>query len=122
MFAIKYNKLASWSTTIGYGNGYALHFGVRGNDQANSFPFGQGWGAGPVAPNFYNDWSVAEQDDARRPASVFKTEDMPTNYETQEQDYNQNYSHNHQYTQPHPAWSKLSHQANQLKSTDYSSY
>lgn len=25
MFAIKYNKLASWSTTIGYGNGYALH-------------------------------------------------------------------------------------------------
>lgn len=78
MFAIKYNKLASWSTTIGYGNGYALHFGVRGNDQANSFPFGQGWGAGPVAPNFYNDWSVAEQDDARRPASVFKTEDMPS--------------------------------------------
>ena len=76
--AIKYNKLASWSTTIGYGNGYALHFGVRGNDQANSFPFGQGWGAGPVAPNFYNDWSVAEQDDARRPASVFKTEDMPS--------------------------------------------
>ena len=64
MFAIKYNKLASWSTTIGYGNGYALHFGVRGNDQANSFPFGQGWGAGPVAPNFYNDWSGAEQDDA----------------------------------------------------------
>ena len=52
MFAIKYNKLASWSTTIGYGNGYPLHFGVRGNDQANSFPFGQGWGAGPVAPNF----------------------------------------------------------------------
>ena len=78
MLPIKYNKLASWSTTIGYGNGYALHFGVRGNDQANSFPFGQGWGAGPVAPNFYNDWSVAEQDDARRPASVLKTEDMPS--------------------------------------------
>ena len=78
MFAIKYNKLASWSTTIGYGNGYALHFGVRGNDQANSFPFGQGWGAGPVAPNLYNDWSAAEHNDARRPASVFKTEDMPS--------------------------------------------
>ena len=43
-------------------------FGVRGNDQANSFPFGQGWGAGPVAPNLYNDWSAAEHNDARRPA------------------------------------------------------
>ena len=29
MFAIKFNKWASWSTTIGYGNGIALHFGVR---------------------------------------------------------------------------------------------
>lgn len=77
MFAIKFNKLASWQTTIGYGNGYALNFGVRGNDRANSFPFGQGWGAGPVAPNLYNDWSVAEQNDTRRPASIFKTEDMP---------------------------------------------
>lgn len=30
MFAIKFNKLASWQTTIGYANGYALHFGMRG--------------------------------------------------------------------------------------------
>ena len=52
MFAIKFNKLASWQTTIGYANGIALHFGVRGGqDVGKTFPFGQGWGAGPVAPN-----------------------------------------------------------------------
>ena len=56
MFAIKFNKLASWNTTIGYGNGYALHFGIRGGqDVDKTFPFGQGWGAGPVAPNLVSD-------------------------------------------------------------------
>ena len=64
MFAIKFNKLASWQTTIGYANGYALHFGVRGGqDYAKTFPFGQGWGAGPVAPNLMNDWNAAESGD-----------------------------------------------------------
>lgn len=80
MFAIKFNKLASWSTTIGYGNGYALHFGVRGGQNyANTFPFGQGWGAGPVAPNLVNDWHSADPNgkDIRLKASVEKTSDMP---------------------------------------------
>ena len=71
MFAIKFNKLASWSTTIGYSNGYALHFGVRGGqDYANTFPFGQGWGAGPVAPNLVKDWASIESQDKRREATV----------------------------------------------------
>lgn len=71
MFAIKFNKFASWSTTIGYANGYALHFGVRGGQSyANTFPFGQGWGAGPVAPNLVNDWKAAEPNDMRRDASI----------------------------------------------------
>lgn len=71
MFAIKFNKLASWSTTIGYSNGYALHFGVRGGqDYANTFPFGQGWGAGPVAPNLVKDWASAEPQDKRLEATV----------------------------------------------------
>lgn len=78
MFAIKYNKLASWSTTIGYGNGYALHYGIRGESQyANIFPFGQGWGAGPVAPNLYNDWRNAEPDDMRRDASIQILAELP---------------------------------------------
>lgn len=71
MFAIKFNKMASWSTTIGYSNGYALHFGVRGGqDYANTFPFGQGWGAGPVAPNLVKDWASAEPKDMRLEATV----------------------------------------------------
>lgn len=71
MFAIKFNKQASWSTTIGYANGYALHFGVRGGqDVSKTFPFGQGWGAGPVAPNLVNDWKAAEPNDLRMKATV----------------------------------------------------
>ena len=78
MFAIKFNKLASWQTTIGYANGYALHFGIRGGqDYANTFPFGQGWGAGPVAPNLVNDWNAAESGDMRRDASVQNVNELP---------------------------------------------
>ncbi len=76
MFAIKFNKQASWSTTIGYANGIALHFGVRGGqDVANTFPFGQGWGAGPVAPNLVNDWKAAEPNDIRLQATVADVND-----------------------------------------------
>ena len=78
LFAIKFNKLASWSTTIGYGNGYALHFGVRGgHPYADTFPFGQGWGAGPVAPNLVSDWQQAEPNDVRREASIQFLDDLP---------------------------------------------
>ncbi len=73
MFAIKFNKLADWQTTIGYGNGVALHMGVRGGQSYDkTFPFGQGWGAGPVAPNLVNDWKSADRDekDIRREATI----------------------------------------------------
>ena len=71
MFAIKFNRLASWDTTIGYANGIALHFGVRGGQKyGNTFPFGQGWGAGPVAPNLVEDWKAAEPNDMRLDATV----------------------------------------------------
>ena len=76
MFAIKFNKQASWNTTIGYSNGFALHFGVRGGqDIKNTFPFGQGWGAGPVAPNLVKDWQVAEPNDIRLKATVCNVND-----------------------------------------------
>lgn len=75
MFAIHFNKRASWSTTIGYSNGYALHFGVRGQSGTYAcFPFGSGWGAGPIAPNLMSDWNAEEAKvggkDIRRDASV----------------------------------------------------
>lgn len=79
MFAIKFNKLASWQTTIGYANGYALFFGVRGGqDYANTFPFGQGWGSGPVAPNLVSDWNAADANDMRRDASIQNVKDFPS--------------------------------------------
>lgn len=71
MFAIKYSKFASWSTTIGYSNGYALFYGIRGGqDLGKTFPFGQGWGAGPVAPNLWRDWVAAAPTDKRRQAAI----------------------------------------------------
>ncbi|MCR5077657.1 MAG: RagB/SusD family nutrient uptake outer membrane protein [Prevotella sp.] len=78
MFAIKFNKLADWATTIGYANGVALHFGVRGGQAyENTFPFGQGWGAGPVAPNLVDDWKSAEPNDPRLEASVQDVRNLP---------------------------------------------
>lgn len=78
MFAIKYNKLADWQTTIGYANGYALHFGIRGGQAyENTFPFGQGWGAGPVAPNLVEDWENIESSDMRRDASIQNVNALP---------------------------------------------
>ena len=91
MFAIKFNKLAAWSTTIGYGNGFALHFGVRDADNSTgtAFPFGQGWGAGPVATNLVTDWQDQEPDDKRFAYSVIATSNFTkrsTDY-TQETDF-----------------------------------
>jgi hypothetical protein len=78
MFAIKFNKLADWSTTIGYANGMALFEGVRGGqDYAATFPFGQGWGAGPVAPNLVDDWNSSEPNDPRLEASIQDVRKLP---------------------------------------------
>ena len=74
VFTIKCSHMASWSTTIGYSNQYMLHFAIRshgGADQyKNLFPFGQGWGAGPVSPKLWNEWKTAEPNDPRREASI----------------------------------------------------
>ena len=71
MFAIKFSKFAAWATTIGYSNGYALYMGVRGGQAlGNTFPFGQGWGAGPVNPGLWKDWAAAEPTDMRRASSI----------------------------------------------------
>jgi len=90
MFAIKFNKQASWSTTIGYANGIALHFGARGGQPyEDTFPFGQGWGAGPVAANLVQDWIASEPNDKRRDATIHDWEDGTT----------PNYKYNDDYVQ-----------------------
>jgi len=74
VFVIKCSHMASWSTTIGYSNQYMLHFAIRstgdGNQYKNLFPFGQGWGAGPVSPKLWDEWKSAEPNDPRREASI----------------------------------------------------
>jgi hypothetical protein len=72
LFKIKYNKEASWSTTTGYSNQYALWFGINGYGAYGDegFPFGSGWGAAPVSPQFFTDWATDAPDDMRRDASI----------------------------------------------------
>jgi len=82
MFSIKYSNFPSWSTTIGYSNQYALHFGLRGGQSyENTFPFGQGWGAGPVNPVLWNEWVQAEPTDTiRRGGSIINFPEELPNY------------------------------------------
>lgn len=78
VFAVKYCNYAGWNDTyqMGYTNQYILYFGLRAdNGTANSFPFGQGWGQGPVAPTIWNDWVAAEPNDMRRTASILDVDD-----------------------------------------------
>ena len=84
LFAINYLYLTDWSgTQLHQSNQYALFFGIRNGgwgdgdcflkDKPGSvYPFGTGWGCGPVAPNFYDDWKAAEPSDKRRAASVLE--------------------------------------------------
>jgi hypothetical protein len=84
VFAIKCTSLASWNADrLGNCNQLALFFGIRnggsGGDQyVNTFPFGQGWGAGPVNPQLWNEWS---DDDPRKKASIYNVEDEATDLE-----------------------------------------
>lgn len=82
IFAINYLYLSDWSgTQLHQSNQYALFFGIRcgawesgecfNKGTAGSvYPFGTGWGCGPVTPNFYEDWKTTEPNDKRRDASV----------------------------------------------------
>ena len=72
MFAIKYNKLGGYNAPnmVGFGNNYSLYYGVRTQPAEAGFPFGPGWGWGPVTPNLWSDWAKAEPNDMRRAASI----------------------------------------------------
>ena len=86
LFAANFNYLAEWKSSLYQTNQYALYFGIRdGNWEGGTsyikgatgsvYPFGTGWGAGPVTPNFYDDWKAAEPKDKRRAASVMEFPD-----------------------------------------------
>ncbi|MBR1415276.1 MAG: RagB/SusD family nutrient uptake outer membrane protein [Prevotella sp.] len=77
LFKIKYNKNASWGTTVGYSNQSALYFGYRHDGYSSTFPFGRGWGAGTVSPGLYDEWKEAEPQDMRRDASIQDVMQLP---------------------------------------------
>ncbi|SEL42350.1 RagB/SusD family nutrient uptake outer membrane protein [Parapedobacter koreensis] len=77
VFAVKFGTLVDWGDqyTLGYSNQYVLHFGMRSNNgQAGTFPFGQGWGAGPVNGRLWDQWRQAEPTDIRRTGSIINVD------------------------------------------------
>lgn len=84
VFAIKCTSLAEWiGSRLGNTNQLALFFSIRnggnGADQyVNTFPFGQGWGAGPVNPQLWDEWP---NDDPRKKASIYNVAEEATNLE-----------------------------------------
>lgn len=77
VFAIKFGISVDWGDVyqLGYSNQYVLHFGLRSNNGGEStFPFGAGWGAGPVNGSLWNEWRQAEPNDIRRTGSILNVE------------------------------------------------
>src|SRR5690606_42070697 len=67
--------------TLRYTNQHLLHFGARTNTgQAGPFPFGQGWGAGPVNSTLWEDWRQTEPTDIRREGCIINVETDLENY------------------------------------------
>jgi len=85
VYAIKYSAMGEDnSTSLYYSNQPVLYFSIRNQPSfADIFPFGEGWGGGPVATNMINDWKTIEPNDPRRDASVLDVENPDeglTNY------------------------------------------
>ncbi|MGO1520141.1 MAG: RagB/SusD family nutrient uptake outer membrane protein [Sphingobacterium sp.] len=83
VFAVKFGTLVDWGDQyiLGYSNQYNLHFGLRsGNGMESTFPFGQGWGAGPVNLDLWTEWRIAEPSDMRRTGSIINVETDVENY------------------------------------------
>jgi hypothetical protein len=77
VFAVKFGISVDWGDNyqLGYSNQYVLHFGLRSNNGGEAtFPFGPGWGAGPVNSSLWNEWRQAEPTDIRRTGSILNVE------------------------------------------------
>lgn len=81
LFAIRFNNIANWDQT-GYANMHAVHFGLRTpNGHESTFPFGEGYGIGPVNPQLVADWKAAEPNDPRLFGSVIDLENELESYQ-----------------------------------------
>lgn len=59
LFANKHNLKSNWTYTW-WSNTCAMFYSPSGDnvDKEQSYPFGTGWGAGPVSPSFVSDWQA----------------------------------------------------------------
>ena len=83
VFAVKFGTMVDYGDQyiLGYSNQNVLHFGLRSNNgQAGTFPFGQGWGAGPVNTKLWDEWRLAEPTDIRRTGSIIDADNDLENY------------------------------------------
>lgn len=72
VFAYKYSILADYAHTQ-YSNPIILTSSLRnggGQDYEKTYPYGPGWGAGPVNTQLWEDWKEMEPEDIRREASI----------------------------------------------------
>ena len=105
IFSVNFAYRGEWDSQLHMTNQYALFFGLRFNDIDDTkfnlgsddsvYPFGGGWGCGPVTPNFVDDWKSAEPNDPRFEASILT---FPSNY-NYAGDHNDNWMENTGYFQ-----------------------
>jgi hypothetical protein len=81
IFSVNFAFRGEWDSQLHMTNQWALFFGLRTDDPGSDtryykdnatsvYPFGGGWGCGPVASNLVDDWKKAEPNDMRREASI----------------------------------------------------
>ncbi len=71
---------ANWNDDVAYSNPIATYCSPRqhaSGDAKNYYPFGYGWGFGPVNPNLWNDWS---DEDVRKRASIINVSEELEGY------------------------------------------
>lgn len=77
VFVLNFAYQSTWvAERLGFANEYCLYFGLRNNGDSeryeNTYPFGEGWGMGPVTPTLWNEWGKEEPNDIRREASIYQ--------------------------------------------------
>lgn len=68
LFATKYNVYGGWGDYVSLSNMFDLFYGIPNTNDL--FPFGQGWGYGPVTRNLLEDWKTEMPNDMRMYASI----------------------------------------------------
>lgn len=71
IFAFQSAARVTWSN-VGDCNRINLYFSPREQSEAGMFPYGKGWGFGPVNPNLWSSWPAA---DLRKKGSIIDVDD-----------------------------------------------